>query len=84
MYKTRLKSREIIELLNKHQQAFSKDEYDLGLTQLASHAIDIGDARPVKQGPRRVPMSLVNEERDAIENLKTQGVIRESNLQKGR
>ena len=43
--------REIIEMLNKHQRGFSKDEYDLGLNQLASHAIDTGDARPGKQGP---------------------------------
>ena len=70
--------RQIEELLIKHKTAFSKDEHDLGLTHIVSHAIDTGDARPVKQAPRRVPMSLVNEEIKAIENLKKQGVIRES------
>ena len=48
-----------IEMLIKHKTAFSKEEHDLGLNHVVSHAVDTGGARPVKQAPRRVPMSLV-------------------------
>ena len=64
--------------LYKYRDTFSKDENDLGQTHLIEHAIDTGDARPIKQPPRRVPIALAEDERKAIEQMKQQGVIRES------
>ena len=61
-----------------HQSAFSKDEWDLGQTSLLEHEIPTGDSKPVKQPPRRVPIALAKEERDAIMNLKERGIIRPS------
>jgi len=65
-------------LLLDFQDTFSKDESDLGLTDITEHTIDTGDARPVKQAPRRVPAALVSEEKLAVDQLLKQGVIRES------
>ena len=47
-------------LLVQYQDIFSKDETDLGKTHLTEHEIDIGNARPIKQPPRRVPMALAH------------------------
>jgi hypothetical protein len=57
---------------------FSKDEWDLGQTSLLEHEIPTRDSKPVKQPPRRVPIALAKEERDAIMNLKERGIIRPS------
>ena len=55
-----------------------KNENDLGLTSLAQHAIDTGDAKPIKQPFRRVPLAFADEEKKAIDKLLSQGVIRPS------
>ena len=65
-------------LLIKYKDTFSRDEWDLGLTHLTEHSIPTGDAAPIKQAPRRVPMAHATEEKKAIEELKQKGVIRES------
>ena len=65
-------------LLNKFKDIFSKGEWDLGLTHLAEHAINTGNADHIKQAPRRVPLAYAEKEKQAIEELKAKGVIRES------
>jgi hypothetical protein len=70
--------RKVAEMLIKYQNAFSKNDTDLGLTHLAEHSIDTGDARPVKQAPRRVPHAFSEEEKKAIDQLLEQKVIRKS------
>ena len=65
-------------LLVKYKDTFSKDEWDIGLTDLAEHPIKTGDASPVKQRPRRVPLAHADEERKAIEDLLKKGVIQKS------
>ena len=66
------------DLLNNYQDTFSRDEWDIGLTNLAEHEIKTGDAAPVKQPPRRVPLAYADKEKAAIEDMKAKGVIRES------
>ena len=66
------------DLLIRHANAFSKDEYDLGVTHLAEHVIDTGDAKPVRCPPRRVPIAFAEEERQVIETMERQGIIRKS------
>ncbi len=58
---------------------FSVDEYDLGLTHLAEHCIDVGDNAPIKQPPRRVPIAFASEEENVIKQMEKQGIIRPSN-----
>ena len=69
---------QIAGLLTKFQDTFSRDEWDIGLTDIAEHSIPTGDATPVKQPPRRVPLAHAEAEKTAIEDLKAKGVIRES------
>lgn len=50
-----------------------------GRTALYEHSVDTGNAKLIKQRPRRVPLALSDEERMAVQQMKEQGVIRESN-----
>ncbi|CAC5407266.1 unnamed protein product [Mytilus coruscus] len=68
----------IANLLHKYATAFSAHETDLGLTNLTGHSIDTGDARPIKQAPRRVPLAFDEEERKIITQMLDQGVIENS------
>ena len=72
------KQKKVALMLHKYQNAFSRDECDLGLTHLGEHCIDTGNARPIKQAPRRVPIAFAEEEKKAIEQMLEQGVIRKS------
>lgn len=65
-------------LLRKYSTAFSEHDQDLGFTTLVHHAIDTGDARPIKQPPRRVPFALAGEEQKVIREMENQGVIQRS------
>jgi hypothetical protein len=44
----------IAELLQKFSDTFSKNDTDLGLTNLVEHHIETGDAKPLKQPPNAV------------------------------
>ena len=66
------------ELFQKFSNTFSKDEIDLGRTTLVEHHIDTGDAKPIKQPPRRVPMAYANEEKNLIDKMQKQGIIQKS------
>ena len=68
----------IARLFNRYSDIFSKSDTDLGLTNLTEHVIITGNAIPIKQAPRRVPLAFVGEDQAAVENLKAQGTIRES------
>ena len=68
----------IKKLLIEYQDIFSQDEYDIGFTSLVEHAIDTGDARPIKQAPRKVPLAFRNDEAKAILQLLSQGLVRPS------
>ena len=68
----------IANLLVRFQDTFSKDERDIGLTSLTEHEIPTGEAAPIKQPPRRVPLAHADAEKKAIEDLKEKGVIRDS------
>ena len=68
----------LADLLTEFQVSFSKDEWGIGLTHLAEHSINTGNAEPIKQPPRRVPMAYAKEEKKVIEDLLEKGVIRKS------
>jgi hypothetical protein len=66
------------QVLVDRRNAFSENEYDLGYTHLTEHVILTGDAKPVKQPPRRLPIAYEGEDRRAIDKLLKQGSIRPS------
>ena len=75
MGKSKMECAQIHSLLLKHENVFSKDDYDLGHTNLVEHTIDTGNAKPIKQPPRWVPIAFAGEECKALEKLHAQGVI---------
>ena len=44
-------------LLRDHQDTFASSSTDLGFCPLVEQDIDTGDARPIKQSPRRPPIA---------------------------
>ena len=65
-------------LLLKFQDSFSKSSIDIGRTEMIEHTIDTGQALPVKQHPRRVPLSKIQEVEAEIEKMAEQGIIEPS------
>ena len=66
------------ELLAKHENTFAKSAEDLGRTSIVQHTIDTGDARPIRQPPRRPPKAFQGEEEKVLESQLKAGVIQES------
>jgi hypothetical protein len=56
-----MKKNNVANLLIRHQEVFSKNEWDIGLTKLAKHGINTCNARPIKQRPRKVPLAFADE-----------------------
>ena len=73
--KNKMECAQIHSLLLKHENVFSKDDYDLGHTNLVENRIGTGNAKPIKQPPRQVSMAFAGEECKALEKLNAQGVI---------
>ena len=46
------------QFLQEHQNTFAKSSDDLGFCSLVEHDIDTGDAKPIRQPPRRPPLAL--------------------------
>ena len=40
------------EMLHEHEDIFSKNDFDIGMTSLTEHAIDVGGHKPIKQPPK--------------------------------
>ena len=68
----------VADLLSKYQDTFSRNEWDIGVTNLTEHAIQTEDKGPVRLPPRRVPLAYADKEKQAIEDMKAKGVIRNS------
>ncbi|CAC5376837.1 unnamed protein product [Mytilus coruscus] len=68
----------IVDILNKYSDTFSKDETDLGRTSLIEFCIETGEAKPIKQPPRRVHMASAGEEKKLIDQMINQGIIQKS------
>ncbi|KRY44716.1 Transposon Ty3-G Gag-Pol polyprotein [Trichinella britovi] len=52
-------------ILRQHSRAISRNDDDLGRTSLVTHHIETGEARPIKQPPRRLPVA----QRSVMERL---------------
>ena len=66
------------EMLCKYQDMFSKDDKDLGRTSLVQHHIETGDAKPIKQAPRRLPPYHRREVERQVLDLLERGLIEPS------
>lgn len=76
---TEEESQAVAGLLHRHKDVFSLSEQDLGRTNLVTHNIDTGDARPIKQHPRRTSPSKHAEIERQVEDLLQRGIVKKSN-----
>ena len=68
----------VVDLLVEYQDVFSKGSDDIGQTGLVKHSINTGDARPIKQRPRRHPISQQEEISNQVQDLKARSLIEPS------
>ena len=62
-------------LLLDYVNIFLQGPQDLGQTDLVKH-INVGDAQPVRQAPRRLPSAKREEAQKAVEDMAEQGLIK--------
>ena len=75
---TKEQEKKLGKLIERNQDIFSKDDYDIGHTTLIEHEIDTGDAKPVKQNAYRAnPRNKVLIKKEVDEMLK-RGIIEPS------
>ena len=65
-------------LCEQQHEAFSKNNKDIGRTQLIEREIDTGDSLPVAQSPYTLPLKHYDWVRQEIETLEKSGVIERS------
>ena len=65
-------------LCEQQHEAFSKNNKDIGCTQLIEMEIDTGDSLPVAQSPYTLPLKHYDWVRQKIETLEKSGVIERS------
>jgi hypothetical protein len=75
---SRRESQALEEIIADYQDVFETKSGDHGLTEKVYHRIDTGDARPIRQPPRRLPLANQAEFNDMLEDMKSKGVIEES------
>ena len=63
-------------LLYRHGDVFSRDEYDLGRATMVKHRIDTGINRPFRQPLRRQPAHLLPIIDEQLQEMQRQGIIR--------
>jgi len=61
-----------------HTNKFPRELNSAGNCGILKHVINIKDSNPIKQAPRRIPLHLKEEVNRIIEEMKSQGVIEES------
>jgi hypothetical protein len=66
---------ELEELLAEYENIFAVDSEDHGRTNKVYHRIDTGDARPIRQPPRRQPLAKQAEVSKMLADMQRRGVI---------
>ena len=69
---------ELEKCLEDFQDVFSKGDHDIGRTDVVRHQIKTGDAKPIKERPRRHPYSHQQEIQRQVSDLQKRGVIEPS------
>ena len=66
------------QVLRRNADIFAKHSTDLGSTRVATHSIDTGDSRPIKQAPRRVAIHRQAVVKQEVESMLEKGIIEPS------
>ena len=67
------------EMLKRNAKVFSKDDMDMGRTNLVKHHIQLTDPAPFKEAYRRIPPQMYDEVKAHIQEMLDLGAIRPSN-----
>ena len=67
------------DMLKGNAQVFSKDDMDMGRTNLVKHHIKLTDPAPFKEAYRRIPPQMYDEVKAHIQEMLDLGAIRPSN-----
>jgi hypothetical protein len=70
--------KQIAPLLMQYQDVFSKQSGDLGRTRKVYHKIATGDADPIRQPPRRLPVDKQREVRAHLDSMLEKDIIQPS------
>ncbi|XP_049316980.1 uncharacterized protein LOC125779752 [Bactrocera dorsalis] len=65
-------------LLEKYASIFANEGNNTGRTGIVKHRINTGDAKPIRQAPRRVPLAKREDANKIIEDMHKNGVIEPS------
>jgi hypothetical protein len=66
------------ELLTEYEDSFARDDEGYGRTNKVYHRIDTGDARPIRQPPRRIPLAKQAEVKEMLDDMQRHGVREQS------
>ena len=70
-------------LLQDFSDSFTKGTDDLGSTDLITHTINTGDAQPLRQAPRSVPLAMREVAEKVVQDMLSNGQIEPSNKSMG-
>ena len=73
-----LQRNEVAVLLTEFSDVFASSTDDLGRTSLVKHTINTGDSKPIRQNPRRLPLSQRTVAEVEVEKMLKRGVIEHS------
>ena len=68
-----------IEMIKRNANIFSKNDMDMGRTNLVKHRIELTDPIPFKESYRRIPPQMYDEVKTHIQEMLDLGAIRHSN-----
>ena len=68
-----------IEMIKRNANIFSKNDMDMGRTNLVKHHIELTDPIPFKESYRRIPPQMYDEVKAHIQEMLDLGAIRHSN-----
>ena len=68
-----------IEMIKRNANVFSKNDMDMGKTNLVKHHIELTDPIPFKESYRRIPPQMYDEVKANIQEMLDLGAIRHSN-----
>ena len=71
--------KDLVNLLSEFSDVFAASPSDLGRTEVVRHEIDTGDARPIRQPARQLPIHRRNEAEEHVKDMLERGIIEPSN-----
>lgn len=76
---TQEEAKQVRDCIARYQDIFETATNSRGRTNIVQHKIDTGDAKPIRQAPRRLPIAKRGEAAQIIKDMEAEGVIEPSN-----